>query len=61
NAPAVVPSVPPPVGSQPQLAPLPPPIDVKPLPGAARPKQPRPPLSLTPQVANPPPRPAMQN
>ncbi|QOZ27532.1 AsmA-like C-terminal region-containing protein [Bradyrhizobium sp. CCBAU 51753] len=60
NAPAVVPSAPP-VGSQPQLAPLPPPIDVKPLPGAARPKQPRPPLSLTPQVANPPPRPAMQN
>ena len=59
TAPAV--AVPAPVGSQPQLAPLPPPIEVKPLPGAVRPKPLRPPLSLTPQVANPPPRPAMQN
>jgi hypothetical protein len=39
---------------------LPPPIDVKPAPGAAKPK-PRPPLALTPQVANPPQRPAVQN
>ena len=36
-------------------------IEVRPAPGApARPK-PRPPLVLTPQVANPPPRPALQN
>jgi len=49
NAPAA------PVAGQPQVAPLPPPIDVRPAPGAARPK-PRPPLALTPQVANPPPR-----
>lgn len=54
--------VPPPasVASQPQVAPLPPPIDVKPPPGAIKPR-PRPPLSLTPQVASPPPRPALQN
>jgi large subunit ribosomal protein L24 len=50
NAPAA------PVPGQPQVAPLPPPIDVRPAPGpAARPK-PRPPLALTPQLANPPPR-----
>jgi large subunit ribosomal protein L24 len=49
NAPAA------PVAGAPQVAPLPPPIDVKPAPGAVRPK-PRPPLALTPQVANPPPR-----
>ncbi|MEN3350554.1 MAG: hypothetical protein V7632_4189 [Bradyrhizobium sp.] len=61
TAPAVAPAASPPSASQSQLAPLPPPIDVKPLPGAAKPKQLRPPLSLTPQVANPPPRPAMQN
>ncbi|WP_298275602.1 AsmA-like C-terminal region-containing protein [uncultured Bradyrhizobium sp.] len=59
TAPAV--AVPGPVGGQPQLAPLPPPIEVKPLPGAVRTKPLRPPLSLTPQVANPSPRPAMQN
>ncbi|WP_375788318.1 AsmA family protein [Bradyrhizobium sp. Pha-3] len=59
TAPAAVP--PAPVASQPQLAPLPPPIEVKPVPGAARSRPLRPPLSLTPQVANPPPRPAMQN
>ncbi|WP_338821825.1 AsmA-like C-terminal region-containing protein [Bradyrhizobium septentrionale] len=59
TAPSVVP--PAPVASQPQVAPLPPPIEVKPLPGAVRPKPLRPPLSLTPQVANPPPRPALQN
>lgn len=49
-----------PVASQPQVAPLPPPIDVRPAPGAVRPR-PRPPLALTPQVANPPPRPPLQN
>jgi len=58
TAPAVVP--PAPLASQPQVAPLPPPIEVRPPPGTVKPK-PRPPLSLTPQVANPPPRPAMQN
>jgi uncharacterized protein involved in outer membrane biogenesis len=51
---------PPAVTGQQQVAPLPPPIEIKPAPGAlARPK-PRPPLALTPQVANPP-RPALQN
>lgn len=59
TAPAIAPSAP--VASQPQLAPLPPPIEVKPLPGAVVRPKPRPPLSLTPQVANPPPRPALQN
>jgi uncharacterized protein involved in outer membrane biogenesis len=49
------------VASQPQLAPLPPPIDVKPAPGAVAKPRPRAPLSLTPQVANPPPRPPLQN
>jgi large subunit ribosomal protein L24 len=44
-----------PVAGQPQVAPLPPPIEVRPAPGSARPK-PRPPLALTPQLANPPPR-----
>jgi large subunit ribosomal protein L24 len=39
---------------------LPPPIDVKPAPGTAKQKL-RPPLALTPQVANPPQRPAAQN
>ncbi|WOH67740.1 AsmA-like C-terminal region-containing protein [Bradyrhizobium sp. BWA-3-5] len=47
NAPAA------PVAGAPQVAPLPPPINVRPAPGAARP---RPPLALTPQVGNPPPR-----
>jgi uncharacterized protein involved in outer membrane biogenesis len=47
--------------AQSQAAPLPPPIEVKPAPGTvARPK-PKPPLALTPQVANPPPRPAAPN
>ena len=46
---------PPAAAGQPQVAPLPPPIEVRPAPGSARPK-PRPPLALTPQVANPPPR-----
>jgi large subunit ribosomal protein L24 len=60
------PPVAPPVATAPapapagqQVAPLPPPIDVKPAPGAAKAKL-RPPLALTPQVANPP-RPALQN
>ncbi|MET3840037.1 AsmA family protein [Bradyrhizobium sp. OAE829] len=60
TAPAPAPA---PVTTQQQVAPLPPPIEVRPAPGAApvaRPK-PKPPLSLTPQVANPPPRPALQN
>jgi AsmA-like C-terminal region len=44
---------PPPVVSQ-QVAPLPPPIEVRPAPGAARPApKPRPPLVLTPPVAVP--------
>jgi large subunit ribosomal protein L24 len=52
----VVNAPPAPAAGQPQVAPLPPPIDVRPAPGpAARPK-PRPPLALTPQLANPPPR-----
>ena len=38
-----------------QAAPLPPPIEVRPAPGVARPAKPRrPPLVLTPPVANPP-------
>ena len=44
-----------PVAGQPQVAPLPPPIEVRPAPGTVRPK-PRPPIALTPQLANPPPR-----
>ncbi len=55
----VVNAPPAPVAGQPQVVPLPPPIDVRPAPGAAaaKPKPPpRPPLALTPQVANPPPR-----
>ena len=48
--PAAVPSTTvPPVVSQ-QVAPLPPPIEIRPAPGAARPPKPRPPLALTPQV-----------
>jgi hypothetical protein len=54
--PPVVNAPPAPIAGQPQVAPLPPPIDVRPAPGVAKPK-PRPPLALTPQVANPPPRP----
>jgi hypothetical protein len=44
---------PPPVVSQ-QVAPLPPPIDVRPVPGGVRPQppKPRPPLVLTPPAAN---------
>jgi hypothetical protein len=41
-----------PVVSQ-QVAPLPPPIEVRPLPGVLRPPRPKPPLVLTPQVTNP--------
>ncbi|ANW06000.1 AsmA-like C-terminal region-containing protein [Bradyrhizobium icense] len=54
--PPTVNAPPAPVAGAPQVAPLPPPIDVRPAPGAARPKPPRPPLALTPQVANPPQR-----
>src|SRR5205823_604029 len=46
NAPAPIPRQ--------QAAPLPPAIDVRPPPGAVKPR-PKPPLALTPQVANPPP------
>ena len=53
--PPTVNAPPAPVAGQPQVAPLPPPIDVRPAPGSAKPK-PRPPLALTPQIANPPPR-----
>jgi large subunit ribosomal protein L24 len=50
--PAALPTPTPPVVSQ-QLAPLPPPIEIRPAPGAvARPK-PKPPLVLTPPIANP--------
>jgi len=50
---STLPSVNAPVVSQ-QLAPLPPPIEVRPAPGPApRPPKPRPPLVLTPQFANP--------
>jgi hypothetical protein len=54
----VVTAPPAPVAGQPQVAPLPPPIDVRPAPGAAKqkPPPPRPPLALTPQVGNPSPR-----
>jgi large subunit ribosomal protein L24 len=38
-----------------QLTPLPPPIEVRPAPGAVRSPKPRPPLVLTPPLANPPP------
>jgi large subunit ribosomal protein L24 len=55
--PPVVNAPPAPVAGQPQVAPLPPPIDVRPAPGPAKQRPPlRPPLALTPQVANPPPR-----
>jgi large subunit ribosomal protein L24 len=42
-----------PVVSQ-QVAPLPPPIEVRPAPGAVKPPKPRQPLALTPPAANPP-------
>jgi large subunit ribosomal protein L24 len=54
--PPTVNAPPAPVAGAPHVAPLPPPIDVKPAPGAAAKPKPRPPLALTPQVANPPPR-----
>jgi hypothetical protein len=54
------PTAPSTAANQPQVAPLPPPIEIKPAPGAPKPRL-RPPLALTPQVANPPPRPAFQN
>jgi hypothetical protein len=42
-----------PVVSQQAAPPLPPPIEVRPAPGALRPAKPRPPLALTPPAANP--------
>ena len=49
----IPPTANPPVVSQ-QVAPLPPPIEVRPAPGViARPPKPKPPLVLTPSVANP--------
>jgi large subunit ribosomal protein L24 len=54
-APSHVPS------TQQQVAPLPPPIDVKPAPGAVAKPKPKPPLALTPQVASPPSRSAAPN
>jgi len=54
------PTAPSTVANEPQVAPLPPPIEIRPAPGAAKPRL-RPPLALTPQVANPPPRPPLQN
>ena len=54
-APAASPAPMPPVASSQQAAPLPPPVEVRPAPGAmlARPKPPRPPMVLTPQLSNP--------
>ena len=51
--PAAPPSPDAPVVSQ-QVAPLPPPIEVRPVPGAVRPPKPRQPLVLTPPIATPP-------
>jgi len=36
-----------------QVAPLPPPIEVRPAPGVARPPKPRPPMVLMPPAAGP--------
>jgi hypothetical protein len=52
HPPALPPSPNAPVISQ-QVAPLPPPIEVRPAPGMVRPSKPRPPLVLTPPVAIP--------
>jgi large subunit ribosomal protein L24 len=60
-APPPRPPVAAPLPSSTQVAPLPPPIDVKPAPGTVAKPKPKPPLALTPQVANPPPRPAAPN
>jgi hypothetical protein len=51
--PSAPPSPNPPVLSQ-QVLPLPPPIEIRPAPGAVRPPRPRPPLVLTPPLAGPP-------
>ncbi len=56
RSPASPPAAPAPPVTRQQAAPLPPAIDVKPAPGAVA--KPKAPLALTPQVANPPPRPA---
>jgi large subunit ribosomal protein L24 len=44
-----------PLASSQQAAPLPPPVEVRPAPGAmlARPRPPRPPMVLTPSFSNP--------
>ena len=55
------PNLPAPLSGQQPVAPLPPPIEIKPAPGATVKPKPRPPLALTPQVANPPPRPAQNS
>jgi hypothetical protein len=52
--PSAPPSPNPPVVSQ-QVLPLPPPIEIRPAPGAVRPPRPRPPLVLTPPVTSAPP------
>jgi uncharacterized protein involved in outer membrane biogenesis len=54
-------AAPPPPATQQQAAPLPPPIEIRPAPGTVAKPRPRPPLALTPQVANPPPRPPAPN
>jgi uncharacterized protein involved in outer membrane biogenesis len=59
RAPAPAGAAPP--ATQQQAAPLPPPIEVRPAPGAAAKPRPKPPIALTPQVANPPPRPPAPN
>ncbi len=53
--PVASPNPDPPLVSQ-QVAPLPPPIEVRPAPAPARPPKPRQPLALTPPAANPQPR-----
>jgi large subunit ribosomal protein L24 len=52
---AAAPATVPPIGSSQQAAPLPPPVEVRPAPGAilGRPRSPRPPMVLTPQIGNP--------
>jgi uncharacterized protein involved in outer membrane biogenesis len=59
--PAPPPAAAAPPATQQQAAPLPPPIEVRPAPGTVAKPRPRPPLALTPQVANPPQRPPAPN
>lgn len=56
-APAPHAAPPPPSAGLQQVAPLPPPVEVRPAPGAVAKPKPKPPMALTPQVANPAPRP----